>query len=50
MKDLDDIRVVPENDTARVEDMVKSYFDQAGNVSGQILLLDCCCIVVLRPR
>ena len=34
MKELDDIKVVAENDTARVEDMVKSYFDQADNVSG----------------
>ena len=33
MKDLEDIKVVPESDTARVEDMVKGYFDQADNVS-----------------
>ena len=33
MKALDDIKVVADNDTARVEDMVKSYFDQADNVS-----------------
>ena len=38
MKDLDDIKVIPENDTARVEDMVKSYFDQADNVSSSILI------------
>ena len=31
MKELD-IKVLPETDTARVEDMVKSYFDKADNV------------------